>query len=313
MNPNQRYIVFLLITTAYLHSTSKYRYKLIQTKQSHSTKETKLKNIIQLKNDTQNKPQLNSVFENGQRLDPGGKKIKISRNDNGIENLPIYNQDLAFNLLVTYWDKHNRLDDFKISFEHNIKNPLIKKIFIFYEQFSGKRPSFMESDKVIIIPIPKIAQHKTFYEFANVYLANQLVIAANADIFFDESLEKLKYINFNIYNVALTRYDYYKPVTLIPDENCHDTWIFRTPIKYQNANYQFNCFGTEHLLVHDWLESGYKVINPCLSVFTHHVHKSEWRDPIVRKGFINHPIYPLFFETLLESIDTKKVLHTINF
>jgi len=240
------------------------------------------------------------------RFAPNGEKIASNQNDDRLAYYPVYNNNLAFNLLVTYWDKHDRIDDFKISFEQNIKNQLIKKIYVFYENFSGTRPSFLESDKIVIIPISEIAHHKTFYEFANQNLAGQLVIMANADIYFDESLEKLKYVDFSVHNVALTRYNYYKGSRWVPDQYCHDTWVFKAPIRFKDTDYRFNCFGTEHLLVHDWLQNGYKVINPCLSIFTHHVHKNDCRDPSVVKGFNQYPVHPLPFMTLAESLKLKR-------
>lgn len=240
-----------------------------------------------------------------ERVNPSGNKIDSSRNDDGLKNFPIYNTSPEYNLLVTYWDKHDRLEDFEISFVKNIENKFIKRIYVFYENFSGCRPDFLESEKVSIIPVAEIAKHKTFYDFANQYLDGQLVIMANADIYFDESLEELKYVNFCIYNVALTRYNYYKSLVWVPNQYCHDTWIFRAPIRFKDADYRFNCFGTEHLLVHDWIQNGYKVINPCLSIFTYHVHKNDYRDPKVVKGFNKYPVHPLPFKTLTESLIHK--------
>ncbi len=226
-----------------------------------------------------------------------------TKSDRGLNALPIYNQDLIFNILTTYWNNKQRSHEFELAIKQNLYNPYLKKMFIFYENFNGQVPDFLDNPKVEIIKIKSAPTHRDFYSFANRHLNGELTIIANSDIILDNTLALLKYVDFNKYIIALTRYNY-KSNWPNNNDGCMDTWIFRSPIKYINGNYRVGIFGNEHIMIYEWLKMGYQIINPSLSITTWHVHKSNERTKACIKGFPNCPDYRVKITTLKESLTT---------
>ncbi len=192
---------------------------------------------------------------------------------------------VEFNLIVSYFDRTLRIHEFHRCFQENIRNKHIKCIYVLYEDFRGNVPWFLNDSKIKIVPLDHYPIHKDFYDFANKHLSGELVIWANADIFFDDTLVLLEKVNFKETAVILTRWQ-------VPEYTgkwkrhvgSHDCWIFKAPIKYENGNVRINWFGNESAILHELQRNWPKIINPSLSVKAWHVHLSDFRRPDVLKG-----------------------------
>lgn len=197
-------------------------------------------------------------------------------------------ESIKFNLVTTYFDRHDRIHEFHQCFQENIRNKYIKKIYVLYEDFRGHAPWFLLDEKIVIVPLDHYPIHKDFYDFINKKLPNELVILANTDIFFDESLKSLRHINFDNHIAILTRYNVEKYTGKWKRHpNSHDAWIFKSPVKYKNGNYKINLFCNENIMLNEWIKCGYTVTNPSLTVKAWHVHLSDHRNQAVLKGYCN--------------------------
>lgn len=242
------------------------------------------------------------------KFDPAGVLVNKLRNDCDLVNFPLLNFNSKIYLLTTYWDKNERSYEYKIAFEKNIANQIIEKIYIFYEKFSGVTPDFLRNPKICVVPIDHLPCHKDFYDFANKFLAGDIIVMANSDIFFDDTLNLLRYIDFDKSNVVLTRYPYQSAGRLSYADGS-DSWIFRSPIKYQQGDYKIGVAGTEHALIGEWVKSGYNIVNPCLSITSWHVHKSTARswDQVYTHAYFNVHLYLVPFLTLSEALAAIKM------
>ena len=192
---------------------------------------------------------------------------------------------LQFNLVVTYFDKHDRINEFHRCFQENIRNKYIKKIYVLYEGFQGNAPWFLLHDKIKIIKLDHYPEHKDFYDFINKNLSGELVIWANTDIYFDDTLKSLRHVDFNKTAVILTRHQMPNYTgTWKRRPGSHDAWIFKVPIKYENGDIKINNFGNEVFILYTLLYN-WDVINPSETVKAWHVHLEDYRSDEVKKGY----------------------------
>jgi len=211
------------------------------------------------------------------------------------------NSLIQFNLVVTYFDKQDRINEFHRCFQENVRNKYIKKIYVLYEDFQGNAPWFLLHDKIKIIKLDHYPEHKDFYDFINKNLSGELVIWANTDIYFDDTLKSLRHVDFHNGIAILTRYN-------IPEyqgkwkrhPNSHDAWIFKAPIRYLNGNFKINRFINENIMLDEWIKSGYRVTNPSLTVKAWHVHREDYRahDVLCEYASMKVPFYSIPFTTL---------------
>ena len=156
-------------------------------------------------------------------------------------------------------------------------------------------------------PNPRLSA-KSAFEFANRYLVGYVVILANLDIEFDETLGLLQQDRKLSYSNAyfLSRYESEESKSLITTQcspeymGSHDSFIFVPPLPrplISRCNFQLGQVGMEARLIWEFEMSGLTVSNPCLSVKTWHHHSSNirnWIDIVANEGgksSIAHPKY----------------------
>jgi len=190
--------------------------------------------------------------------------------------------ELEFNLLTTLYNENNekRLKEYKKCFKENLKNKHIKKIFVFFENYNEtQKYSFLKDSKIQIIPIKSRPTYKFYFDFANKYLKEELIIISNTDIFFDDSLSYLNKVDFKNKVFALTRYN-------VPEykgkwkrhERSHDSWIFKSPFKEINANIKLGVPGCDNEVLILFKKNNIQVINPSLTIKSWHVHLDDKRN-----------------------------------
>ncbi len=175
----------------------------------------------------------------------------------------------------------------------NINDHNIDKIHIFYDNSKDKKNNNvifetikdLNLDKSIINKRPNFRQ---IFNFVNSHYPDHLIVIANADIYFDETLNLVNSIDFDTTFVALTRWNIINPKGLLDYQPFHvegspvlysqDVWIFKTPIKnldiFKIELGTAFCDGNIAYLAY---KAGYKVMNPCLSIVTHHLQLSNIR------------------------------------
>lgn len=170
------------------------------------------------------------------------------------------------------------------SLKLNLKNSLIKKIYILLEpkQFKNKnnllelilnKYNILSSDKIIIKLIDNIPSYYDMINFINTNVKiNGIVCITNSDIALTNSFKFLNKCNFKDHFICLTRYNIKNDKLIVegkgnPNTYSFDTYIFKKPLlinkeiqdclKY-NIIGKFQC---DTILASLMKISGYKVIN----------------------------------------------------
>ena len=99
-----------------------------------------------------------------------------------------------------------------------------------------------------------------------------VVVIANSDIYFDDTLRAL--VPHEGQAFALARWE---PSGLRDRQDSQDVWVFKGPPRVQGANFWFGVPGCDNSVLHLMAKAGYTVSNPSRSVKAHHLHASEYR------------------------------------
>lgn len=217
----------------------------------------------------------------------------------------------TFVLLITLYEEKNSLrrEELMTCLDKNLQHPLIDKVIIFFEKKENtpgtfyKQISMMKNNLEIII-CKERPTFKSFFEFANDQLKGKNVILANADIFFDSTLNEIKDYDFTNKFFVLTRWNvvdnnqlylqsWKNPVypwekikkeELIKNpnlQNAHsaDAWIFRAPVDLDfECEFPLGTYMCDSLLNFSLLgkqaQGAFRVFNPCLSIRACHLDKN---------------------------------------
>jgi len=218
-----------------------------------------------------------------------------------------------FNLITTFHEEasKDRVEDFLFCLDKNLKNDLIKKIFLFLEcskhPLKANKKMRSKLEKETRVYVKEISNRPTFYDFFSFCnkLKGELCIICNGDIYFpQEDQQNLRLLSRQDYSkncFALTRYNLSKETkngglkknffgTIIKTNHKRggsaDSWVFRAPIKIDKLNLDIELGQPEcDPSVTYELTKIKKVINPCLTVISIHKHKN-WTNKSYKK--INH-------------------------
>jgi hypothetical protein len=166
------------------------------------------------------------------------------------------------------------------------------------DRFHTKFISFLDdNDNVFFMIIKERPTYKVIFDYTD--KINELWILCNADIYYPyDNKEILKIalsINYDTNLICLTRYDkiineknhytkFYDGYKLTYENNDYktqytngcsiDTWIYKSPIKSINCNYNIEMgrIGCDGMMNYQ-LAKSYNVINPCRDVISIHNHK----------------------------------------
>ena len=162
----------------------------------------------------------------------------------------------------------------------NILLNIFDKIILFcdYECFPT-----LSDERIEIIEVTKRPTYLDFFTKGNEY-SNDIVIVANSDIFFDETINLSDKFIKNRKNVlALTRYeyvrsgDYYSDIMIMGCDS-QDSWIYLSPLNIIDMDIDFGLGipGCDNRVAYE-LSKKYEVKNPSYSIKTYHLHESGFR------------------------------------
>src|SRR6201988_4751937 len=165
----------------------------------------------------------------------------------------------------------------------NAENELIEEIYLFNEEAS--EPADLESDplltpdKIRLIPHGRRLTYRDFFDYSNRHLAGRRVIIANADIFFDHTLEYLQGHNLSGKLLCLSRWDVQPDgsINFFEHAASQDAWIFTAPIRQFRSEFQLGVPACDNRLAWEAHRAGLQVINPARSVRACHLHLSQVR------------------------------------
>lgn len=182
-------------------------------------------------------------------------------------------------LLTSFiFDENNieRFNEYIYCVQKNSQLQCIEKIIIFLENYNfllNNKYKILNSQKVKIIPIFQRIKYYNLFQYAKIY-RDQIIIISNGDIYFDQTLNKMKYANFNNIVYALTRYNYVNNKWELQGGGVMgstDVWIF-TNIKNFNSNYLTGINGVDSMINQKIKQAGIKVFNCCNDIICYHHH-----------------------------------------
>jgi hypothetical protein len=186
-----------------------------------------------------------------------------------------------------------RAKEIDICLRKNIENNLIDEIVLLNE--SDLSHKYKYSSKIKQVVIGKRLFYDDVIRWVNESVdSNTIVVFANADIYTDTTLRNLYSTNLDNTFLALLRYEGGK--IFGPRADSQDTWVITsdsvkqrsTQWNYDSLHFSFGVSGCDNAITCEMLRMKYLVVNPALTIQTHHVHDSEIRtydkDEIVDKS-----------------------------
>ncbi len=222
-----------------------------------------------------------------------------------VYNVNAIQQRPTFNLIISLYNETNsqRRQEYIQCLKNNLRNPLISTIFILYDN-SKDNPKVPAQNALFNYLIKKpvrisITSGKPTFEqcrqIAHTYFPQSNVIIANADIYFNETLQHLATYDITNKFLALTRWNAQEDGSLIIENVCgipfefgQDAWIFRTSLTpFKETNIQLGTWACDDIIAFWALESGLKVLNPSLTIQACHLHRSDVR---TWQPYTHHPL-----------------------
>lgn len=220
---------------------------------------------------------------------------------------------MKINLFVSYYKDGSaeRQKELDFCLEHNIKNKLFSRIFVFSE--TKDLPKVASRKNVTVIDCPRRTYFADYVNCIKKFKLNKSWnIVANSDIFFSDTLKLLNQHLFpkNIF-FALSRHDvtfestYEFTATLHRHSDSQDAWIMY-------GNPEDNVTDKKNFLKFLWVLLGkagcdnrfawvfhhflFRVINPCFEIKIYHYHTSDVKHYIPEERFTDclmhvHPSY----------------------
>lgn len=207
----------------------------------------------------------------------------------------MYKNDKGKIILITqYYEPNNeeRKIEIKDCLINNSKNKLIDEIHLFVEKDYDL--NFVNLDKIKIIHIDKQLSFKKSFDYSNEYFdSDNTIILANSDIYFNNTLNQIRDLNYDKYFYALSRHNIDENNKLkLQDkpEWSQDVWIWKTPIKVEYNRINGSDFFKENdgvilgigacdnRIIRIMKESGYNVKNIGNKIQCIHNHKNDYRN-----------------------------------
>lgn len=221
---------------------------------------------------------------------------------NHIEKIKYKNNDSDIVLITQYYnakDEH-RFKENLVCLINNIVNENISKVCLLNEEeydlsfvFDKIGNNYRKKVKQSVIET-----RMTFldaFNYANTFLKNKIVIIANLDIFFNDTINLCKKYDFNNLFISLSRYDLQADYNFDgsntinkfshqgglgnPVIDSADSWIFQTPIKTcSESKIMLGSAGCDTILNYLYKYNlKYNVINPVNSIVSIHYHLDQNR------------------------------------
>jgi hypothetical protein len=190
------------------------------------------------------------------------------------DNLIHMDQKSFINIIIQTYNEKNidRRKELEYCILQNLNNKYVNIIFDLGDDICLDT-NIIQHSKFKRVSQKEWLTYKQAFNFANENSINgNYWCLLNLDIFLDyNSLWSLvkSYLNNN-YSIALSRHEYNGDINKsIMDNNfsklyhahTQDAWLFKTPIKVENANFEFGLLGCDNAIADRLLNSGLQVIN----------------------------------------------------
>ena len=177
-----------------------------------------------------------------------------------------------------------RREEFVECLRRNLANPHVAAVHVMVE---GSAPAFGPADgalgsfahKLMLVAHGRRLTYQAVFEYANRNLSGQRVIAANADIYFDGTLEHLHACDLTSTLACLSRWDVQPDGSsrFFEHEWSQDAWVFDVPIRPFPCDFHLGLLGCDNRLAFEARQAGLMLSNPARSIRAHHLHVTNVR------------------------------------
>jgi hypothetical protein len=185
-------------------------------------------------------------------------------------------------LLIDYYKnpRPERAEELDFCFLENINSKEFDYIHIFAQ---SELPIKEIPDNVKIINISNRLTYQYYIDYArNNIPKGDIIVLSNADIFFDESILRVKEIDLSNKVLALTRFCPYHghwvdgqgQITPYHNHNrSQDVWVWENSLNITSANFNIGVLGCDNKIAFELHKAGYQIWNPSFSIVCYHKHK----------------------------------------
>jgi hypothetical protein len=192
----------------------------------------------------------------------------------------------ALILLVGFYEDAdaNRRHEFLECLRRNIDNDHFDEIHVFVEERRStkelsKAYPLLTATKIRLVSHRRRVRYRALFEYANRRLPRRRVVIANADIFFDHTLEELVGSDLRGRLLCLSRWDVQPDgmARFFEHPGSQDAWIFETPIRKFFCDFPLGVPDCDRRLAWEAERAGLALSNPSRTLRAIHLHLSQVR------------------------------------
>lgn len=187
------------------------------------------------------------------------------------------------NLFINYYiDRDLSRDrELRICLQKNLENPLITKVYLMMSRILDVPHAEDYGDKLhlVLIDAERPTYSQIFDEVETTIPPGELVIIANSDIYFDNSLHYAKSLKSKEV-AALSRYDIVKGRSVpFHRADSQDVWIYRAgnAMHEIDADFTMGQPGCDNKIALLMEQHGFEPINCCYTISAYHLHETGLR------------------------------------
>ena len=220
-------------------------------------------------------------------------------------------------LITQYYESPvtKRAKEIQYCLQKNIENPFINKIVLLNESNVAAKTATAKLEQV---NIGRRLHYSDVYRYIYEKVpANTIVLFANSDIYFDNTLRPLWSIDLQGKFLALLRYDVNMednptPRIFGPRPDSQDSWVVLSDcIQSAVANdpnilaafdFPFGKNGCDNAISYEMLRQKFLVTNPAQTIITYHVHESAVRT-YKQNDVIEKPVFLYLEPTMIQEFE----------
>lgn len=201
----------------------------------------------------------------------------------------------SYTLLTMLYNEtdQKRVAEYLFCLQKNSTNQRIEKIHVLYDDSKDDSSNqsiikqFLHTNGIRYTTIHARATFQDFFSLANELYPDNHIIIANADMYFNDTLNLLDTHDLSNQFIALTRWNIKQTGNLEIETSYNgkintlsqDVWIFKTPIPtiLEAKNISLGTLDCDGGIAWAAENAGLIVSNPCLSIICQHLHMSNVR------------------------------------
>ena len=193
---------------------------------------------------------------------------------------------MNIHLLIDYYipSMEERQKELDYCYIDNINNPNFNKVHIFYQDTPPK-----VNDRVILVPLDGRNTYQDYIQYSIDNIPEgDIVVLSNSDIYFDNTIAKVKQFDLDKHVLTLTRWSSHGTedgnrlingeVIYYKNHHCsQDVWIWKNPLNNTpntDTNFPMGVPGCDNKIAYAFKEMGYLPINPCLDIIIYQYHQT---------------------------------------